>query len=139
MTKTAVKTESLTNVEINRLTELRGRLLHLHKTLLERESQDYEKRFGRVSTGELLQLVLNHPQFAWLRIISALVVEIDEVLNSEEPATLSDLEDLISQARLLFTSPGNEEFKGKYQAALQREPAVVMAHSTVMQLLPQEC
>jgi hypothetical protein len=134
----AATTDSLTNVEIDRLSELRGPLLHLHKSLLELERQDYEKTFGRVNTGELLQLVINHTQFAWLRMISALVVEIDEVLNGEEPATLTNFEDLISQARLLFTSPGNEEFKTKYQAALQREPAVVMAHAAVMKLLRQD-
>jgi hypothetical protein len=44
----AATTDSLTNVEIARLSELRGRLLHLHKTLLELERQDYEKRFGRL-------------------------------------------------------------------------------------------
>jgi len=82
--------------------------------------------------------VINHAGFAWLRIISALVVEIDEVLNGEEPATVSDFEDLISQARLLFTAPGNEEFKTKYQTALQRDPSVVMAHASVMQLLRQD-
>ena len=136
--KAAQATDSLTKAEITRLSELRGRLLHLHKTLLEMERQEYEKRFGRVTAGELLQLVINHTQFAWLRIISALVVEIDEFLNGEEPATLSDFEDLMSQARLLFTSPGNEDFKTKYQAALQREPSVVMAHSPVMQLLRQD-
>jgi len=136
--KTATATDSLTKAEITRLRELRGRLLHLHKTLLDMERQDYEKRFGRVTTGELLQLVINHTQFAWLRIISALVVEIDEVLNGEEHATLSGSEDLISQARLLFTSPRNEEFRTRYQAALQHEPAAVMAHSTVMQLLRQD-
>jgi hypothetical protein len=91
-----------------------------------------------VSSGELLQLVINHAQFAWLRMIPALVVQIDELLNRDEPATLNDFDDLISQARLLFTSPGSEEFKTKYEAALQREPSIVMAHSTVMQLLRQD-
>ena len=135
---TTASTDLLTNVEITRLGDLRIRLLHLHKVLLDMERQDYEKASGRVSTGELLQLVINHAGFAWLRIISALVVEIDEVLNGEEPATVSDFEDLISQARLLFTAPGNEEFKTKYQTALQREPSVVMAHASVMQLLRQD-
>lgn len=60
------------------------------------------------------------------------------VLNGDEAFTLNDFEDLISQARLLLTSPGNEEFKTKYEAALQREPSVVMAHSGVMQLLRQD-
>jgi hypothetical protein len=135
---TTASTDLLTKVEITRLGDLRIRLLHLHKVLLDMERQDYEKASGRVSTGDLLQLVINHAGFAWLRIISALVVEIDEVLNGEEPATVSDFEDLISQARLLFTAPGNEEFKTKYQTALQRDPSVVMAHASVMQLLRQD-
>jgi len=135
---TAAARESLTTTELTRLADVRTALLHLHKMLLDLERNDYEKRFGRISTGELLQLVLNNAQFAWLRIISALVVQIDEVLNGEEPAKVKDFEELISQARLLFTSPGNEEYKTKYQAALQREPSVVLAHSAVMQLLRQE-
>ena len=133
-----VTSEVLADPHIHRLVDLRLDLLRLHKTLLEMERINFEKRFGRVNSGELLQLVLNDAQFAWLRMISALVVEIDEVLNGDEPATLNDFEDLISQARLLFTSPGNEEFKTKYEVALQREPAVVIAHSAVMQILRQD-
>jgi len=132
-----VTSEVLSDPHIHRLVDLRLGLLRLHKTLLEMERINYEKVHGQVNSGELLQLVLNHPQFNWLRTISALVVEIDEALNGDEPATVSDFDDLISQARLLFTSPGNEEFKTKYQAALQSEPAVVMAHSAVMKLLRQ--
>jgi hypothetical protein len=130
--------EVLADSQVHHLVELRLRLLRLHKSLLDMERQDFEKRFGRVSSGELLQLVINHAQFAWLRMIPALVVQIDELLNRDEPATLNDFDDLISQARLLFTSPGSEEFKTKYEAALQREPSIVMAHSTVMQLLRQD-
>lgn len=130
--------EGLAKEQSAQLGDLRSRLLHLHKKLLEMERQNFEKKSGRVTTGELLQLVINHSQFAWLRIISALVVEIDEVLNGEEPATSEDFEDLLSQSRLLFTSPGNEEFKTNYQNALQREPSVVMAHAAVMQVLRKE-
>jgi hypothetical protein len=135
---TASGNDPLTRVEITRLGDLRIRLLRLHKTLLEMERQDFEKIFGRVTTGELLQLVINHAQFGWLRMISALVVEIDELLDSEEPATMRDFADLVSQTRLLFTSPESEEFQTKYQAALQREPSVVMAHAEVMQLLRED-
>ncbi len=130
-----VTSEVLSDPHIHRLVDLRLGLLRLHKTLLEMERINYEKIHGQVNSGELLQLVLNHPQFNWLRMISALVVEIDEALDGDEPATVSDLENLISQTRLLFASPANEEFKARYQAALQREPDVVMAHSVVMQLL----
>jgi hypothetical protein len=135
---TVTTTDPLTKAGVTRLGDLRIRLLRLHKTLLEMERQDFEKMFGRVTTGELLQLVINHAQFGWLRMISALVVEIDELLDSEEPATLGDFADLVSQARLLFTSPESEEFRTRYQAALQREPSVVMAHAELMQLLRED-
>ena len=131
-----VTSEVLADADVHRLVDLRLGLLRLHKALLEMERINFEKLFGRVNRGELLQLVINHAQFGWLRMISALVVEIDEILNGDEPATLKDFDDLFSQARLLFTS--NEEFKTKYQAALEHEPAVVMAHSTVMQVLRQD-
>jgi len=130
-----VSGEVLADSQVHLLNELRLGLLRLHKTLLEMERINYEKVSGRVNSGELLQIVLNHPQFGWLRIISALVVEIDELLNDEDPADVSDFAELTSQARRLLTAPENEEFKTKYQAALQLEPAVVMAHANIMQLL----
>ncbi len=120
---------------LKRLRELRSKLLHLHKTLLEMERADFERNVGRLTSGELLQLVINHPQFAWLRQISALVVQMDEMLAAEEPATLSDVQGLLAQASLLFTSSTDEVFKEKYQAALQRKPAAVVAHSEVTKLL----
>ena len=131
-------TNVLSDAALRRLRELRSSLLHLHKTLLEMERRDFERDFGRLTSGELLQLVINHAQFAWLRLISALVVEIDEMLNGDEPATMNGFQELLSQARLLFNSPANEAFKEKYQAALQREPAAVVAHSEVMNLLRQD-
>src|SRR6267143_5812349 len=91
-----LKGDALPEPEISRLRDLRLRLLHLHKSLLELERVNFEKTFGRVDSGELLQLVINHPQFAWLRIISALVVEIDEMLNGDEPTTLSDIRSLFA-------------------------------------------
>ena len=130
-----VSSEVLADSQVHLLANLRLGLLRLHKALLEMERINYEKVFGRVNSGELLQIVLNHPQFAWLRIISALVVEIDEILNGEDPARVSDFAELTSQTRRLLTAPENEEFKTKYQVAIQREPAVVMAHSNIMQLL----
>ena len=133
--KAEQRTEPLDSERLARLRDLRNRLLHLHKVLLEMERENFERKSGRVTAGELLQLLLNDSQFAWLRIISAFVVEIDEVLNGEEPITIDTFEDLLSQARLLLTSPANEEFKTKYEDAMQREASVVMAHSSVMQLL----
>lgn len=121
--------------DVHRLVDLRLGLLRLHKTLLEMERLNYEKVHGQVNSGELLQLVLNHPQFAWLRMISALVVQIDEMLDADEPAAHGDMINLITRARQLFTESADREFQQKYQSALQQEPEVVMAHSALMKLL----
>jgi len=129
---------ALPEATLKRLRELRHGLLRLHKTLLEMERADFERVSGRLSSGELLQLVINHEQFAWLRMISALVVEIDEMFDAEEPATPSDVQSVLSQARALFSSSADEVFRKKYQAALQREPEVVMVHSEVTKLLRNE-
>jgi hypothetical protein len=121
--------------ESTRLREVRLKMLHLHQTLLEMERTSFERTNGRVTSGELLQLVISHAQFAWLRIISALVVQIDEMLDADEPASAADMTNLIAAARQLFTESEAQEFQQKYQAALQQEPEVVIAHSALMKLL----
>jgi hypothetical protein len=63
------------------------------------------------------------------------VVQIDEMLDADEPASAADMTDLISGARQLFTKSEDQEFQQKYQAALQQEPEVVMAHSALMKVL----
>src|ERR1700682_316221 len=86
-----------------RLTDLRTGLLHLHKTLLDSETAVYDHDIARItSRGQLLKLVLHDPWFAWLHELSEVVVVIDETLDAEEPATTSDAERLIAQARQLL-------------------------------------
>ncbi len=67
-----------------RLSQLRIKLLHLHKLLLETERLTYEQVRGHVSGGELLQLAIGHEQFAWLHRLSELIIQIDELLHTDE-------------------------------------------------------
>jgi hypothetical protein len=84
----------------------------------------------------LLQLVINHEQFAWLHSISELIVRIDEMLDVDEPVMTGDAGTLLAQARaLLKPSETGDEFERRYYAALQREPAVVLAHREVTTIL----
>ena len=117
------------------LRELRRVLLRLHKTLLYQETVAYEQAHGSVTRGELLQLVINHQQFAWLHTISELIVRIDEMLSPKEPALESDAKALLMQAQALLTpaETGNE-FQRRYYAALQSAPEAVLAHREVLQL-----
>jgi hypothetical protein len=108
--------------ERTRLREVRLKLLHLHQTLLDYERKSLERTHGRLNSGDLLKLVINHEQFAWLRMISALVVQIDEMRDADEPASAADMINLLASARQLFTASDNQEFQRKYQTALQQEP-----------------
>ncbi|WP_226889278.1 hypothetical protein [Nostoc sp. MG11] len=118
------------------LRDLRNKFLRLHKVLLETERIAYEQVQGRVSSRELLQLVINHEQFAWLHRISELVVQIDEMLEADEPVSAENVENLIADARqLIVPSEVGNVFARKYYAALQREPDVILAHAEVSGLL----
>ena len=120
-----------------RLTDLRTRLLALHKTLLDDAKVAYELDRGRIaSAGVLLQLVINDPWFAWLHQISELVVRIDEMTGAEGTATEGDARTLFEQVdRLLLPSENGDTFARRYDEALQRQPAVVLAHGAVKRLL----
>ncbi len=116
-----------------RLRELRGKLLQLHKVLLDDARASYEMDRGRVpSNATLLQLVINDPWFAWLHSLSELVVRIDETVEADSPATDADAATLIDQVeKLLTASETGEGFQRRYFDALQRQPAVVLAHADV--------
>jgi hypothetical protein len=119
--------------------ELRIKLLHLHKLLLDIERVTYEQVRGKVSKGELLQLVINHDQFAWLHRLSELILQIDGLLHADEPVTSEEIAALIADIRTLLTPDqlGND-FAIKYDAAFQRNPDVVLAHADVVALLSSD-
>ncbi|HTQ53621.1 MAG TPA: hypothetical protein VMI94_04120 [Bryobacteraceae bacterium] len=120
-----------------RLAGLRNGLLKLHKTLLDSERARYDHDVQRIkSSGQLLNLVLNDPFFAWLHELSELIVMIDETLDADEPATDADASRLLAQARTLLTpAESGHGFRGQYFEALQRDPDVVIAHGGAIQLL----
>lgn len=119
------------------LKDLRHGLLRLHKTLLDSEQVTYERIHGRVeSAGQLLQLVMGDPWFAWLRPLSHLVIRIDEMLEDEQESTPQDIVLVLSEVRGLLTpSEQGEGFERNYYEALQRTPDVVLAHAHVKKLI----
>ena len=116
-----------------RLRELRSKLLQLHKVLLDDARAAYEMDRGRVpSNATLLQLVIGDPWFAWLHSLSELIVRIDETVEPDSPSNDADAHALIDQVeRLLTASETGDGFPRRYFDALQRQPAVVLAHADV--------
>lgn len=121
------------------LTDLRRALLQLHKVLLDWERGAWERARGsRVSGNELLQVILNDPQFAWLRAISELVVHIDEAIDHESPETPADVGAIVQHARTLVVPDENgSPYAQRYHTALQELPDAVLAHRAVTTILKQ--
>lgn len=114
------------------LDDVRRGLLRVHKALLDDARIRYEREQGRIEgSGPLLRLVLNDPWFAWLHPLSGLVVQIDELLASDEPLN-ADGETLLNQARTLLRPDANGEgFQRRYHRAIQDVPDVLIAHVAV--------
>ncbi len=126
----------LTEPARGRLRDLHAGLLRLHKILLDDERIAYEKIHGRVETsGRFLNLVMYDQWFDWLHRISEMIVQIDELMENEE-ATLDDAYKILAALRGLFrAAPEDPAFGARYRAVLQREPAAVLAHADVQQIL----
>lgn len=128
---------SLSAATVQHLQQLHAALLNLHKVLLDDERAAYERDHGRIAPAKMLQLVISDSQFAWLRRISELIIQIDELLESDEPDGASRVSDLLAQIRTLLLAPNpDDEFGRKYTPALQRLPDAVLAHKSVSALLP---
>ena len=119
------------------LTNVRRSLLSLHKTLLDFERAGYERGKGAIGNSyQFLQLVMSDPWFAWLRQLSELIVEMDELLAAREIPGESTATALIQNARILLTpAESGGEFQKKYFTALQQSPEVVVAHAEFAKVL----
>ncbi len=114
-----------------KLTAIRQTLLVLHKALLDSEKTAYEIVHGPIaSPAAFLQLLINDDRFAWLRPVTALLVQIDETLAAKKPpASSKDFERLIEDTRALL-SPSREamDFWKHYSSVVDRDPAVALYH-----------
>ncbi len=106
----------------------------LHKALIDVETV----YFGAVGSAlEHLQLITNHPHFAWLQPMSALMAALDEALD--EPETL-DSEAIAGWRAAIeeLVGPGTgaaAEFRTRYVILLHDSPDVAIAHGALRQLL----
>lgn len=119
--------------------ELRHSLLDLHKALLDAQRIRYEREHGRISTsGEFLGLVLEHPAFAWLRTLSALIARFDEWIEEQAAQFPSedDLPGMIDALRSLVEAEGKHEvFSKPYWEIVNDTPAVLIEHVKLWRLL----
>lgn len=106
----------------------------LHKALIDVETV----YFGAVGSAlEHLQLITNHPHFAWLQPMSALMAALDEALDEPETPSAeavagwrAAIEELVGPG----TGTGGG-FRTKYMILLHDSPEVAIAHGALRQML----
>ena len=125
----------MTDAERALLVELRRLLLQLHKTLIDWQRTDYERVHGRLQTTQLLNVMFNDPEFAWLRSMSGLIVRIDEALEVKPPKPEIETGPLVAGAQELVSPEGGTPYAQRYHAALQELPDAVLAHRDLITLL----
>jgi hypothetical protein len=122
------------------LEELRAALLDLHKAILRAQQIRYEREHGRVaSRGELLQLVVQHADFKWIRALSALIAQLDEWSEAEGGMRPDELEAVIRGLKTLIQPDGtNADFTTRYWPLLEEMPEALVAHVKLWRLVAKD-
>ena len=129
------------NAMTAKLDPLRHALLELHKTLLDAQRIRYEREHGRVeSRGELLDLVLRNESFEWLRVLSALIAQLDELaavdkVDDKGADAGAQMLSVIGKLRALVRFEGNRGFTGPYREIIEAVPDALVAHVQLSRLL----
>jgi hypothetical protein len=120
--------------------ELRKDLLELHKSLLDAQQIRYEREHGRIkSSGELLGLVLEHPSFAWLRQMSALIARLDEWVEMRDQIGDDDLTAVVGALKDLINAEHRNGTFGKlYWEIADAVPAVLVSHVKLWRLITEK-
>ncbi len=117
----------------------RNLLLKVHKSLLDHERRIYEGMYGPRTPGQFLSLLLEDPDFAWLRKFSTLIVEIDEMFAQKDGYSEETIDIHIAALRSLVAMEDEDEtFKAKYQLGLQQDLDAAAQHGELRSLLFSE-
>ena len=106
----------------------------LHKALVDVETQ----YFGTVGSPlEHVQLLANHPHFAWLQVLSAMMAELDEWLDAVADGKAALTVDSAANWRAAIEAlvgpgaPVPPQFRQKYTPLLHDSPDVAIAHGAL--------
>jgi hypothetical protein len=115
--------------------DLSAELRVLHKALLTAGRGAYEAEHGPVQgPTQLLHLLVHDPAFAWLRPLSELMADLDEMLDLGEPLGDEEQRAVRGELEHLF-SPAGADLWTSLTTFMQREPEVATAYARIRQLL----
>ena len=111
-------------------------LLPLHRALIDAAKEDHAFAVGAVAKpAQLLQLLTDDPFFAWLKPVTALIVDIDEMARTDFEA--SDVAAIADRVDRLFGPKAEEGFAQQYVPMLQRSVEVAISHAALRKAATQ--
>lgn len=116
------------------LREISKILIPLHRNLIDEAKSDYVFAYEVVaSPTHLLKLLKEHPFFAWLKPITSLIVDIDELARVDFHA--DDIASIFDRINRLFGHESEADFAAHYIPILQNNIDVAMAHGALRQAM----
>jgi hypothetical protein len=111
------------------LREISKALIPLHRHLIDAARSDYAFAYDTAATpSQLVELLQNDPFFAWLKPLTALIVDIDEMARRDfDEASVRAIPRRIEE---MFAVE-------QYVTMLQRDVEVAGAHAVVRKALPR--
>lgn len=117
---------------------LSSSLRQLHKALIDAEAEQFARAFGRIDgPPHLLELLTEHPYFAWLQCFSAFIADFDEFREHDEPISYEQAAALRATVETLIgpLPPKHPQFRQRYLELLQQTPEVTVAHGVLRRVL----
>jgi len=108
------------------LREVSKRLLPLHRALIDVAKEDYAFAVAPVKPAQLLQLLTDDPFFAWLKPVTSLIVDIDEMARTDFEA--ADVAAIAGRLDHLFGAKAEGAFSAQYIPMLQRSVDIAIGH-----------
>jgi hypothetical protein len=106
-------------------------LLPLHRALINAAREDYAFAYEPVSPTQLIGLLGDDPFFAWLKPVTAVIVDIDELARRDFER--QDVDDLLTRIDRLFGASPDPSFAQQYVPILQRDVDVAIGLAAVRQ------
>ena len=106
----------------------------VHRQILEAEGAQLPGR----SPLELLDRLLNDPNWAWLRALSQLIADLDEALAKDEDVTQAEAAAAAGHVRALvfgLGEPRDAAFLARYRPLLQSSISLASAHGELKRLV----
>ena len=108
-----------------KLNDVAQALRSTHSTLLEVVKKDYESKHGAINGPfAYFQLVTNDPIFQWLRPLSGMMANLDDLLDNKRDLKPVDAVQVQVDVEALFKTESSSEFAKNFHARVTLEQEV---------------